>query len=246
MAPALHLLWPLLLLLPTGLLAIPVLNQTPTSGPVSAAQTARLECRMQNGNVASYYVYWYRQRPGESPKWLIRYDTDNEIFRGSGITDRFQPSRDTSANSCILTIGTVEPGDAAVYYCAVWENDVGIIFSPGTILEINSSESRKPSLLLLPPSPEETDTGSATLSCLVSAFKPGLVALRWAVDGVETESGVTTGAVSPDAEQTYRLSSYLRVPAAAWGKGTSYSCSVAHSSLGSPLRHTVSSSSCAN
>ncbi|XP_072918453.1 immunoglobulin lambda-1 light chain-like [Hemitrygon akajei] len=223
--------------------AAPVFSQTPMAGPVSAGQTVHLECRIQNGNVGRYYMNWYRQRPGERPEWVLEHYPNNNIYRETGITDRFQPSRDTSSNSHILTISRLEPRDSAVYYCETWEN--GLIFGPGTILYVKSSESREPAILLLPPSPEETGSGSATLSCLVSGFKPGLVALRWTVDGVETESGVTTGAVSLDTDQTYRLSSYLRVPVATWNKGSSYSYSVSHSSLSSPLRNTISSSACA-
>ncbi|XP_059834697.1 immunoglobulin lambda-1 light chain-like [Hypanus sabinus] len=241
MSPVLHLLWALVVHLP-GILAVPVLNQNPVSGPVSAGQTARLECRIQNGKVAGTYIGWDRHHPGRRPEGVIGHRSDNSIFRGPGITERFQPSRDTSTNSHILTIGSLEPGDSAVYYCRVW--DSAWFYGPGTILEIKSSESRKPSVLLLPPSSEETGSGSATLSCLVSGFKPGLVALRWSVDGVETESDVTTSAVSTDTDQTYRLSSYLRVPVAAWNKGSSYSCSVSHSSLSSPLRNTISWSAC--
>ncbi|XP_072916039.1 immunoglobulin lambda-1 light chain-like [Hemitrygon akajei] len=242
MSRILHLLWVLLVHL-SGILTAPVLNQTPMSGPVSAGQTARLECRMQNGNVGSYHMFWYRQRPGERPEWVIEHQGGGYIARGTGITTRFQPSRDTSSNSHILTIGSLEPRDSAVYYCAAWDNE--LIFGPGTILAIKSSESRRPSILLLPPSSEETGSGSATLSCLVSSFKPGLVSLRWSVDGVETENGVTTSPVSADTDQTYRLSSYLRVPATAWKKGSIYACIVSHSSLSSPLRNTISSAACA-
>ncbi|XP_059837146.1 immunoglobulin kappa light chain-like [Hypanus sabinus] len=245
MSPTLHLLWVLLAHLPGDVIhAAPVLNQTPMTGPGSAGQTVRLECRIQNGNVGSYRMNWYRQRPGERPQLVLEHQTDNDIYRGPGITNRFQPSRDTSSNSHILTISRLESGDSAVYYCAAW--DSGVIIGPGTILDSKSSESREPTVLLLPtPSPDETDSGSATLSFLMSGFKPGLVALRWTVDGVETESGVTTGAVFLDTDQIYRLSSYLRVPAAAWNKGSSYSCSVSHSSLSSPLLNTISSSACA-
>nr|AES93003.1 immunoglobulin light chain [Squalus acanthias] len=236
-------MWALLIHL-TGVLAAPVLSQSPISDPVSAGQTARLQCAMENGAVRSKNAYWYRQRPGETPVWVVRHDTDGDIYRGTGFTDRFQPSRDASSNSYILTIGTLVPGDSAVYYCAVW--DSGYIFGPGTVLSIKSSEDQSPSVLLLPPSSEEIGSGSATLSCLVSHFKPGLVRLRWSVDGQETDSGVTTGAVSPDSDQTYSLSSYLRVPAAAWNKGSSYSCSVSHGSLSSPLLKTISASSCSD
>ncbi|XP_072918450.1 immunoglobulin lambda-1 light chain-like [Hemitrygon akajei] len=192
----------------------------------STGQTVRIECRMQNGDVRGHYIRWYRQRFGERPELVLVHATSDDIYRGTGITDRFQPSRGTSSNSHILTMSGLGTQDSAVYYCAVWDN--GFIFGPGTILGLKSSESRMPSVVLLPPSPEETSS-----------------ALRWSEDGVETESGVTTGTVSLDTDQTYRLSSYLRVPVAAWNRGSSYSCSVSHSSLSSPLRNTISSSACA-
>ncbi|XP_072916032.1 uncharacterized protein [Hemitrygon akajei] len=147
MSPALHLLWVLLVHLPDIHAAV-VLTQTRMSGPVSAGQTVHLECRIQNGNVGSY-MYWYRQRPGERPEYVLEHYPNNDIYRGPGITDRFQPSRDTSSNSHILTISSLELRDFAVYYCAAWEN--GVVFGPGTILDIKSSESLQPSVLLLPP-----------------------------------------------------------------------------------------------
>ncbi|XP_067878820.1 immunoglobulin lambda-1 light chain-like [Heterodontus francisci] len=274
MAAVMHLLWALLLHL-TGVLAVPVLNQTPTSDPVSAGETSRLKCVMQNGNVGSYYMYWYRQRPREAPVWVIRHDPDGSIYRGTGFTDRFQPSRDTSSNSHILTISSLEPGDSAVYYCAAGDGSAatytenssqppppthsssksgcGIFHThlrgadeASAECPLKSSEDRKPSVLLLPPSSEEIDSGWATLSCLVSRFKPGFVRVLWRVDDKETDSGVTTGTVSTDSDQTYSLSSYLRVPATAWNKGSSYTCSVDHGSLSSPLLKTISSTTCSD
>ncbi|XP_048476379.1 immunoglobulin lambda-1 light chain-like [Rhincodon typus] len=241
MFPTLHLLWALLLQV-TGTLALPDLNQSPVSDPVSAGQTVQLNCAMQNSKVGSHEMYWYRQSPGEAPVWVVEHETDNDIFRGTGFTDRFQPSRDSSSNSYILTIRNLVSSDSAVYYCAVWDSSAGIIYGGGTALTVQSNDDQKPSVLLLPPSPEQIDTGSATLSCLVSRFKPGLVQVRWSVDGKETDSGVTTSAVSPDSDQSYSLSSYLTVPATDWKKGSRYSCSVRHGSLNSPLVNTITSS----
>ncbi|XP_067878828.1 immunoglobulin lambda-1 light chain-like [Heterodontus francisci] len=265
-----HNLWLFTLALQNApcVLAVPVLNQTPISDPVSAGETSELKCAMQNGNVGSYYMYWYRQRPGEAPVWVLAHYTSGSIYRGTGFTDRFKPSRDTSSNSHILTIGSLEPGDSAVYYCAAndgsaatytnricpdnGENKLGQIFiflSTDSVLGIwilEGSEDRKPSVLLLPPSSEEIDSGWATLSCLVSRFKPGFVRVLWRVDDKETDSGVTTGTVSTDSDQTYSLSSYLRVPATAWNKGSSYTCSVDHGSLSSPLLKTISSTACSD
>ncbi|XP_048381554.2 immunoglobulin lambda-1 light chain-like [Stegostoma tigrinum] len=239
-----HLLWALLLHV-TGqkfTLAVPVLIQSQMSDPVFAGQTTGLNCAMQNGKVGSYYVYWYRQKPGEAPVWVIRQETDNDIFRGTGFTDRFQPSRDAYSNSFILTVGNLVSSDSAVYYCAVWSGSAG--YHSGTALTVRSSDDRKPSVILLPPSPEQIDTASAILSCLVSSFKPGLVQVLWSVDGKETDSGVTTSVVSPESDQSYSLSSYLTVTATDWKKGSRYSCSVRHGSLTSPLLNTSSSSDC--
>ncbi|XP_059499042.1 immunoglobulin lambda-1 light chain-like [Stegostoma tigrinum] len=235
----LHLLWALLLHA-TGTLADVVLNQSPISDPVSVGQTAQLKCVLQKGIVDSYDMRWYRQSVGETPQFVLQHKADGAIHRGTGFTDRFQPSRNSSTNSYILTIRNVVSDDFAIYYCEVW----GYIFGGGTALNVRSSDDRKPSVLLLPPSPEQIDTGSATLSCLVSRFKPGLVQVLWSVDGKETDSGVTTSAVSPDSDQSYSLSSYLTVPATDWKKGSRYSCSVRHGSLTSPLLNTISSSDC--
>ncbi|XP_069768335.1 immunoglobulin lambda-1 light chain-like [Narcine bancroftii] len=244
MVSALGLLWSLMVWVP-GVLALVKLHQTPMSDPLSAGQTVHLECRLEGGSVASYYMNWYRQRPGEAPEWVLEHQPDNDIYRGSGFTSRFAPSRDTSANTHTLTIRSLEAGDSAVYYCATWDGSANeYVFGPGSTLIVTSSDSRKPSVQLLPPSQNETDSGSATLSCLVSGFKPGFASLRWSVDGVETESGVTTGVASPDADQTYKQSSYLHVSATAWNTGSSYTCIVSHSSLSSPLRESISSLSC--
>ncbi|XP_060676708.1 immunoglobulin lambda-1 light chain-like [Hemiscyllium ocellatum] len=238
----LHLLWTLLIHV-IGTLADPVLNQSPVSDPVSAGQTVQLKCAMQNDDVDSYDVDWYRQSPGEASVWVITQDTDDDISRGTGFTNRFQPSRDTSSNNFILTIENLVSSDSAIYYCAVWHSSAWI-FGGGTALAVRSSDDQKPSVLLLPPSPEQIDTGSATLSCLVSRFKPGFVQVLWSVDGKETGSGVTTSPVSRDNDQSYSLSSYLTVPATDWKKGSRYSCSVRHGSLNSPLLNTISSSDC--
>ncbi|XP_043535225.1 immunoglobulin lambda-1 light chain-like [Chiloscyllium plagiosum] len=241
MFPILHLLCVLLLHV-TGTLADadPVLKQSLLSDPVSVGQTARLKCVLQDDNVDTYDVRWYRQSLGETPVFVIQHKVNGEIHRGTGFTDRFQPSRDSPNNSYILTIGNVVSGDSAVYYCEVW----GYIYGGGTALIVRSSDDQKPSVLLLPPSPEELDTGSATLSCLVNRFKPGFVQVLWSVDGKETDSGVTTSAVSLDSDQSYSLSSYLKVPATDWKKGSRYSCSVRHGSLNSPLLNTISSRDC--
>uniref|UniRef100_A0A8C0HC01 Ig-like domain-containing protein n=1 Tax=Chelonoidis abingdonii TaxID=106734 RepID=A0A8C0HC01_CHEAB len=107
---------PLLLTLLTyfsGSLGQYVLTQPP-SVSVCPGQNAQLTC--SGNNIEDYSVHWYQQKPG-SALVLVIY-SDNE--RPSGIPDRFSGSKETSSNTCYLTISGVLAEDEADYYCATW------------------------------------------------------------------------------------------------------------------------------
>ena len=91
-----------------------VMTQTPLSLSVTIGQSASISCRSSqsllhsNGNT---YLYWYLQRPGQSPQLLI-YRVSN---RYSGVPDRFSGSG--SGTDFTLKISRVEAEDLGVYYC---------------------------------------------------------------------------------------------------------------------------------
>uniref|UniRef100_A0A8C4Y429 Ig-like domain-containing protein n=1 Tax=Gopherus evgoodei TaxID=1825980 RepID=A0A8C4Y429_9SAUR len=120
-------LWaPLILLLGTwctGSSSQPVLTQPPSMS-VSPGNTVKLSCTMSSGtSISDYYVYWYQQKPGNSPRYLLYYYTDSSKGQGSGVPARFSGSKDTSSNVAYLTISGVLAEDEADYYCAVWHNN---------------------------------------------------------------------------------------------------------------------------
>ncbi|CAM4661315.1 unnamed protein product, partial [Caretta caretta] len=116
-------LWaPLIVLLGTwctGSSSQPVLTQPP-SVSVSPGNTVKLSCTMSSGtSISGYSVYWYQKKPGNSPRSLLRYKSDSDKHQGSGVPARFSGSKDTSRNTCYLTISGVLAEVEADYYCQV-------------------------------------------------------------------------------------------------------------------------------
>ncbi|XP_077776731.1 uncharacterized protein LOC144325850 [Podarcis muralis] len=100
----------------TGGLAQFVLTQ-PLLLSASPGETINISCTRSSGNIASYAVSWYQQKPGSSPKPLIFGFSS----RTSGIPERFSGSFDESSNSATLTIANLQAEDEAVYYCLSYD-----------------------------------------------------------------------------------------------------------------------------
>uniref|UniRef100_A0A8C5XQ44 Ig-like domain-containing protein n=1 Tax=Microcebus murinus TaxID=30608 RepID=A0A8C5XQ44_MICMU len=100
----------------TGSLANFFLTQ-PSSVSGSPGQKVTLSCTRSSGNIGSYYVSWYQQRPGSAPTTVIYRDDK----RPSGVPDRFSGSIDSSSNSASLTISGLQSEDEADYYCQSYD-----------------------------------------------------------------------------------------------------------------------------
>ncbi|CAK6440020.1 unnamed protein product, partial [Pipistrellus nathusii] len=107
----------------TGSLSQTVLTQLPSLS-ASPGATVRLTCTLSsNYNVGSYSIYWYQQKPGSRPRYLLNYYSDSSKHQGSGVPSRFSGSKDASANAGLLTISGLQPEDEAHYYCLTWHNN---------------------------------------------------------------------------------------------------------------------------
>ncbi|XP_016054829.1 PREDICTED: immunoglobulin omega chain-like [Miniopterus natalensis] len=103
----------------TGSLSQAVLTQPP-SVSASPGSTARLTCTLSSGfSVGSYYIYWYQQKPGSPPRYLLYYYSDSSKHQGDGVPSRFSGSKDASSNAGLLLISGLQPEDDADYYCAI-------------------------------------------------------------------------------------------------------------------------------
>ncbi|XP_078261640.1 uncharacterized protein LOC144596756 isoform X4 [Rhinoraja longicauda] len=110
----------------------PILIQLPRLERVTEGHTARLRCSMENAEVGSTDVHWYRELPGQDMEWVLTHEAGGSVRRRPGFTERFQPFRDASNSSFTLTVTNVTLNDSAAYYCTVW----GDIRGNGTQLNV--------------------------------------------------------------------------------------------------------------
>nr|4KTD_L Chain L, GE136 Light Chain Fab [Macaca mulatta] len=214
----------------------PVLTQ-PTSLSASPGASARLSCTLSSGfTVGRYSIFWYQQKPGSPPRYLLYYFSDSSQHQGSGVPSRFSGSKDASANAGLLLISGLQSEDEADYHCAIWHSGAWV-FGGGTRLTVLGQPKAAPSVTLFPPSSEELQANKATLVCLISDFYPGAVTVAWKADSSPVKAGVETTTPSKQSNNKYAASSYLSLTPEQWKSHRSYSCQVTHE--GSTVEKTV-------
>ncbi|XP_037679580.1 immunoglobulin iota chain-like [Choloepus didactylus] len=235
---------PVLLLLLThypGGAPQPVLEQPPAaSAPLGT--TVRIPCTFSgNYSIGLHGVFWYQQKPGHPPRFLLRYPLPSDGSRGPKIPPRFSGSKDVASNTGFLSISELQPEDEAVYFCAVgsssMDRDKG-----GTQLTVLGGPKASPKVYLFAPSAEELATDKATLVCLVIGFYPGILDVQWKKDGSVISQGVETPRPSKQADNKYAASSYLALTGSEWKAGRTYSCQVTHE--GSTIEKKVAAANC--
>uniref|UniRef100_A0A667H6X3 Ig-like domain-containing protein n=1 Tax=Lynx canadensis TaxID=61383 RepID=A0A667H6X3_LYNCA len=101
-----------------GSLSQPVLTQPPSLS-ASLGTTARLTCTLSSGySVGGYHIYWYQQKLGTFPRYLLRFYSDSDKHQGPAVPSRFFGSKDASANAGLLLISGPQPEDEADSSCA--------------------------------------------------------------------------------------------------------------------------------
>ncbi|XP_045899544.1 immunoglobulin lambda-1 light chain-like [Micropterus dolomieu] len=209
--------------------AVKVLTQTPAVHTVSTGQEVVLNCNIQRDD--GYYVYWYKQVPGEAPQYVLRFHhSQSSPSFGSGFSsDRFN-SKSSSNIDYQFIIKRSEAGDSAVYYCETWDSSASVdVFGQGTKLIVTSSSLPPPVLTVFPPSSAELQSSKATLVCLSSQSGP-FADVSWLAAGSPVSSGISTSTAVQQPDKTFQISSYLAIQTSDWNMDKVYTCKV---SLGS-------------
>ncbi|XP_069353255.1 immunoglobulin iota chain [Eulemur rufifrons] len=96
-----------------------LLHQPPTESAFLGT-TVRLACTLSSDhNIGVYSVFWYQQRPGHPPRFLLRYFSHSDKNQGPKVPPRFSGFKDVARNRGYLSISELQPEDEAVYFCAV-------------------------------------------------------------------------------------------------------------------------------
>ena len=69
-------------------------------------------------------IFWYQQKPGNAPRYLLYYGSESSKGQGSGVPSRFSGSKDSSDKIGYLTISGALAEDEAVYYCVAGHSGV--------------------------------------------------------------------------------------------------------------------------
>uniref|UniRef100_A0A384DC41 Immunoglobulin omega chain-like n=1 Tax=Ursus maritimus TaxID=29073 RepID=A0A384DC41_URSMA len=129
----------------TGSLSQPVLTQPPSLS-ASLGSSTRLTCALSSGfRVGSYTIYWYQQKPGSPPRYLLYYYSDSSTQLVPGVPSRFSGSKDDSANAGLLLISGLQAEDEADYYCLIWDGSS----SAYTVLQTHEEVRQKPLYTLM-------------------------------------------------------------------------------------------------
>uniref|UniRef100_A0A8C6TIE5 Ig-like domain-containing protein n=1 Tax=Neogobius melanostomus TaxID=47308 RepID=A0A8C6TIE5_9GOBI len=85
---------------------------------VFKGHTATINCTFERQNLNNYYLFWYKQKDADSPKYMLRRDTIG-TENNSPDFDKSKFDAKIKGNSVYLQIQDVRVSDSAVYYCAL-------------------------------------------------------------------------------------------------------------------------------
>uniref|UniRef100_A0A8C5P9R2 Ig-like domain-containing protein n=1 Tax=Leptobrachium leishanense TaxID=445787 RepID=A0A8C5P9R2_9ANUR len=91
--------------------------QEPVVQTEHEGQSVTLKCRYETA--FSAYMFWYRQKPGQSLEFLARADTEGTDYVVKEYQSRVSIKLHKNNKTCPLSLTGALVEDAAVYHCAL-------------------------------------------------------------------------------------------------------------------------------
>ncbi|CAL1580875.1 unnamed protein product [Knipowitschia caucasica] len=111
-------LCPLLSALLVLLSSSPECNGQDTVKQAAGEDRVRLTCNFTTNIYSNDYLYWYRQKDGDSPKYMMAISRGVGSFQSKEF-DKSKFGAELVGNSLSLKMEAVDVTDSAVYYCAL-------------------------------------------------------------------------------------------------------------------------------
>ncbi|XP_043934944.1 immunoglobulin alpha-2 heavy chain-like [Protopterus annectens] len=200
--------------------------QYPDEQTQSAGSTAQLNCSVENVHNKINVVYWYRQ--GEDGSWNFLY----QVYKGGNTEGRYSGGVNEQETAFYLQIENTKRNDSAVYYCAVKQDNI-FLFGNGSTLIITDDVAGSPSLLILTPTQQETNSDDTiTLLCLVTDTSSQWSPIQWNISGETMESLEDAGVF--DKAGSFSIGSQVSIPLQTWNSPATFFCQVRSIHNGGP------------
>uniref|UniRef100_A0A667YT16 Ig-like domain-containing protein n=1 Tax=Myripristis murdjan TaxID=586833 RepID=A0A667YT16_9TELE len=198
-------------------------DQNPTDMYKKPGETAQLNC---SHNIQDYYIIlWYRQSENQQMQ-LLGYIYYGKANLEPGVTVQMGGGANQGETST-LTTDELSLNSSAVYFCAASYHSAAnpAYFGQGTKLTVLEYNVTAPTVKILPPSSKECKNKKKTLVCVASGFYPDHVSVFWQIDEVTETNGVATDNNAVRKNESYSITSRLRVSAKDWRSRT-FTCTV--------------------
>uniref|UniRef100_A0A667YT94 Ig-like domain-containing protein n=1 Tax=Myripristis murdjan TaxID=586833 RepID=A0A667YT94_9TELE len=163
-------------------------------------------------------MLWYQQKADNHSLTLIGsgYANSAQTYEGQ-FEKQFELTREDTLRGALI-VRSAKPSDSAVYFCAfvVCSGAYPAYFGEGTRLTVLEYNVTAPTVKILPPSSKECKNKKKTLVCVASGFYPDHVSVFWQISGENVKDGVATDNNAVRKNESYSITSRLRVSAEAW------------------------------
>ncbi|XP_043935112.1 immunoglobulin kappa light chain-like [Protopterus annectens] len=192
--------------------------QNPDKQIQPTGSTTRLNCSVGNIFMKMTIAYWYKQ--GQDGRWNFLCTA----FNGSKVEGRYFGGVKGHGNYFYLQIEYAEMNDSGIYFCAV-KHVNRFFFGNGSTLIISDDVAGSPSLLILAPTEQETNSDhTVTLICLVADTLPQWSPIQWNISGEVIKALEDAGTFDKDG--FFSIRSQVSIPLQTWNSPATFFCQV--------------------